>query len=107
MLHSKVLVVYSVYLQTETHNNIHVSRRTQSTFAIISLEHYPLSHPSQFKQLFQLYIDVNAILQVYVGMLISLWLFLFAAQPKEFFFSDGLKKLEHRSHKCMKLKGKM
>jgi hypothetical protein len=29
----------------------------------------------------------------YVGVLISLWLFLFAAQPKEFFL-DGLKKLE-------------
>jgi hypothetical protein len=29
----------------------------------------------------------------YVGMLISLWLFLFAAQPKEFFVAE-LKKLE-------------
>jgi hypothetical protein len=29
----------------------------------------------------------------YIGMLISLWLFLFAAQPKEFFL-DGLKRLE-------------
>jgi hypothetical protein len=29
----------------------------------------------------------------YVGLLISLWLFIFAAQPKEFFL-DGLKKLE-------------
>jgi hypothetical protein len=28
-----------------------------------------------------------------IGMLISLWLFLFAAQPKEFFL-DGIKKLE-------------
>jgi hypothetical protein len=37
-------------------------------------------------------------------MMISLWLFLFAAQPKEF-FSDGLKKLEQRSHKCVELKG--
>jgi hypothetical protein len=41
--------------------------------------------------------------QRYVGVLISLWLFpysifLFAAQPKEFFL-DGLKKLEQRSHK--------
>jgi hypothetical protein len=44
-----------------------------------------------------------------VGMLISLWLFLFtiflfAAQPKEFFL-DGLKKLEQRSHKCVELRG--
>jgi hypothetical protein len=31
-------------------------------------------------------------------------IFLFAAQPKEFFF-DGLKKLEQRSHKCVELKG--
>jgi hypothetical protein len=42
-------------------------------------------------------------------MLISLWLFpflifLFAAQPKEFFL-DGLKKLEKRSHKCVELRG--
>jgi hypothetical protein len=33
----------------------------------------------------------------YVGVLVSLWLFLFAAQPKEFFF-DGLKKLELRGN---------
>jgi hypothetical protein len=32
-------------------------------------------------------------LGLYVGVLISLWLFLFAAQPKAFFL-DGLKKLE-------------
>jgi hypothetical protein len=30
---------------------------------------------------------------LYVGVLISIWLFLFAAQPKEFFL-DRLKKLE-------------
>jgi hypothetical protein len=46
---------------------------------------------------------------VYVGVLISLWLFLFpiilsATQPKEFFL-DGLKKLEQRSHKCVELRG--
>jgi hypothetical protein len=29
----------------------------------------------------------------YIGVLISLWLFLFVAPPKEFFL-DGLKKLE-------------
>jgi hypothetical protein len=45
----------------------------------------------------------------YVGVLIRLWLsyfpiFLFAAQPKEFFM-DGLKKLEQRSHKCVELRG--
>jgi hypothetical protein len=33
----------------------------------------------------------------------SLWLFLFAAQLKEFFL-DGLKKLEQRSHKCVGLR---
>jgi hypothetical protein len=32
------------------------------------------------------------------------WLFLFAAQRKEFFL-DGLKKLEQRSHKCVELRG--
>jgi hypothetical protein len=42
--------------------------------------------------------------RVYVGVLISLWLFLFAAQPKEFFL-DGLKNLEQRSHKCVELRG--
>jgi hypothetical protein len=46
---------------------------------------------------------------IYVGVLISLWLFLFlfflfAAQPKEFFL-DGLKKLEQQSHKCVQLRG--
>jgi hypothetical protein len=45
--------------------------------------------------------------RIYVGVLISLWLFLFpvflfATQPKEFFL-DGLKKLEQRSHKCEEL----
>jgi hypothetical protein len=47
----------------------------------------------------------------YVGVLISLGLFLFpiflfAAQPKEFVL-DGLKKLEQRSHKCVELRGNM
>jgi hypothetical protein len=42
-------------------------------------------------------------------VLISLWLFLFpiflfAAQPKQFFL-DGLKKIEQRSHKCVELRG--
>jgi hypothetical protein len=36
-------------------------------------------------------------------LLISLWLFLFAAQQKEFFL-DGLKKLEQRRHKCVELR---
>jgi hypothetical protein len=45
----------------------------------------------------------------YVGVLKSLWLFLFpiflfAAQPKECFL-DVLKKLEKRSHKCVELIG--
>jgi hypothetical protein len=42
----------------------------------------------------------------YIGVLISLWLFLFAAQPKELFL-DGLKKLEQRSHKCVELRVNM
>jgi hypothetical protein len=42
---------------------------------------------------------------IYVGVLISLWRFLFAAQPKELFFLAGLKKLEQRSHKCVELRG--
>jgi hypothetical protein len=41
---------------------------------------------------------------VYVGVLISLWLFQFAAEPK-YFFLDGLKKLEQRSHKCVEFRG--
>jgi hypothetical protein len=49
------------------------------------------------------------IVQTYVGVLISLWLFLFhlflfAAQLKEFFFC-GLKKVEQQSHECVELKG--
>jgi hypothetical protein len=45
----------------------------------------------------------------YVRVLINLWLFLFpiflfAAQPKEFFL-DELKKLEQRSHKYVELRG--
>jgi hypothetical protein len=42
----------------------------------------------------------------YVAVLISLWLFLLAAQPKEFFL-DRLKKLEQQSHKCVELGGNM
>jgi hypothetical protein len=41
---------------------------------------------------------------LYVAVLISLWFFQFAAQPKEFFL-DGLKKLEQRSYKCVELGG--
>jgi hypothetical protein len=37
---------------------------------------------------------------------LSFLIFLFAAQPKEFFL-DGLMKLEQRSHKCVELKGNM
>jgi hypothetical protein len=45
---------------------------------------------------------------MHIGVLKSLWLFLFpvflfAAQPKEFFL-DGLKKLEQPSHKCVELR---
>jgi hypothetical protein len=43
-------------------------------------------------------------LEAGVGVLISLWLFLFATQTKEFFFYM-LKKLEQRSHKCVDLRG--
>jgi hypothetical protein len=47
----------------------------------------------------------------YVVLLVSLWhflfpIFLFAAQPKEFFL-DGLKNLEQQSHKCVELRGNM
>jgi hypothetical protein len=35
---------------------------------------------------------------------LTLPIFPFAAQPKEFFF-DGLKNLEQRSHKCVELRG--
>jgi hypothetical protein len=45
-----------------------------------------------------------ALITLYLGVLISLWLLLFAAQPKEFSL-DGLKKLEQRSHKCLELRG--
>jgi hypothetical protein len=53
----------------------------------------------------------TASIRVYVGVLISLWRFLFpnflfAAQPKEFFL-DGLKKSEQRSHVCGAQEGNM
>jgi hypothetical protein len=41
---------------------------------------------------------------LYAGALISLWLFIFAAEPKGFVL-DELKKLEKRSHKCVELRG--
>jgi hypothetical protein len=52
---------------------------------------------------------INLSVVMYVGVPISLWLFLFpiflfAAQPKEFFL-DGLKKLEQPSRKCVELRG--
>jgi hypothetical protein len=47
-----------------------------------------------------------SVIELYVGVLISLWLFLFpiCSTQKEFFL-DGLKKLEQRSHKCVELRG--
>jgi hypothetical protein len=50
--------------------------------------------------------DLNAMLYLRRGADKSLAfpIFLFAAQPKEFFL-DGLKNLEQRSHKCMELRG--
>jgi hypothetical protein len=51
-----------------------------------------------------MFIYVTTSNSTYVEVLISLWLFLFAAQPKEFSL-DGLKKLEQRSHKCVELRG--
>jgi hypothetical protein len=50
--------------------------------------------------------SIDSSSELYGGVLISLWLFLFAAQPKEFFL-DGLKKLEQRSHKCVELGGEI
>jgi hypothetical protein len=41
---------------------------------------------------------------LYLGVLIILWVFLFAAQPKQFAL-DGLNKLEQRSRKCVELRG--
>jgi hypothetical protein len=49
-------------------------------------------------------VEMGSGAMIFVAVLISLWLFLFAAQPKEFFL-DGLKKLEQRSHKCVELRG--
>jgi hypothetical protein len=51
-----------------------------------------------------MHMHLRQIHQRYVRVLISLWLFLFAAQPKEFFL-DGLKELEQRRHKCVELWG--
>jgi hypothetical protein len=49
--------------------------------------------------------DIPGCIAVYVELLISLWLFLFAPQPEEFFL-DGLKKLQQQSRKCVELRGK-
>jgi hypothetical protein len=43
-------------------------------------------------------------LEIYVRVLINLWLFLFAVQAKESFL-NRLKKLEQVSHKCVELRG--
>jgi hypothetical protein len=49
---------------------------------------------NEFKRSLHQSIKVLIIVRLsYVGVLINLWLFLLAAQPKEFFL-DGLKKLE-------------
>jgi hypothetical protein len=40
----------------------------------------------------------------YADKCLAFTIFLFAAQPKEFFL-DGLKNLEQRSHKCVELRG--
>jgi hypothetical protein len=63
----------------------------------------PLKPPNPYE-----HCDLPGCIAVYVGVLRSLWLFifpifLFAAQPKEFFL-DGLKKLEQRRHKCVELR---
>jgi hypothetical protein len=79
---------------------------------LTGLEQRPLAPPSRSYSLYRLCCsgsDCGIITVKYVGVLISLWLFLFpifllAAQPKEFFL-DGLKKLEQRSHKCVELRG--
>jgi hypothetical protein len=65
-----------------------------------------IQHTSSFSIFFWLSIILR-----YVRVLISLWLiqfhiFLFAAEPEEFFL-EGLKKLEERSHKCVELGGDM
>jgi hypothetical protein len=45
-------------------------------------------------------------MNIYVGVLISLWLFLFSyLQHNQKNFLDGLKKLEQRTHKCVELRG--
>jgi hypothetical protein len=59
--------------------------------------------------MFELARSDKYIIKNYVEMLISPWhflfiIFLFAAEPKEFFL-NGLKKLEQRSHKCEELRG--
>jgi hypothetical protein len=64
-----------------------------------------VNHCHRVKTHLQL-INITLNYNQYVGVLISLWLFLFAAEPNEFFL-DGLMKLEQRSHKCLELRGDM
>jgi hypothetical protein len=57
----------------------------------------------------QLLAFFNPFTVYYIGVLISLWLFLFpiflfAAESKEFFL-DGLKTLQQQRHKCVELRG--
>jgi hypothetical protein len=76
------------------------SRRFGGTYRI----HLRNRGTNQHKSRKQPQSRINEASRRYVGVLISLWIFLFAAQPKEFFL-DGLKKLERRSYKCVELRG--
>jgi hypothetical protein len=67
------------------------------------LLYHKVSYPKCDVFLQKLWTDFTGCLLNNVGVLISLRLFLLAAQPKEFFL-DGLKKLEHRNHECVELR---
>jgi hypothetical protein len=52
------------------------------------------------------YCNASVRISQYVGVLISLWLFLFAAQPNQLFLEE-LKTSEQGSHKRVELRGDM
>jgi hypothetical protein len=85
--------------------------RSEIGFYILFKLIHQQQHVALLLDIREIEVKRNAVplLNKYVGVLISLWLFLFppflfAAQPKEFFL-DGLKRLEQRSHKCVELRG--
>jgi hypothetical protein len=90
-------------IQAERNQTRDTKQLTASKILMCVCCHFT-SHTPLFCSINKSYVSARNHEWKYIGTLISLWLFLFAAQPKESFL-DGLKKLEERSHKCVELRG--